>query len=95
MTVLIPTRRAHEAANEQAALAEAIARHRFPPHVQKRLIILRGRSGRGFSLRFIAELCYADGEIAAVFFWVIRFDFFTKVTCAARADFGASLIPRI
>ena len=29
------------AANEQAALAEAIARRRFPPHVQKRLIVLR------------------------------------------------------
>ena len=29
------------AANEQAALAEAIARRRFPPHLQKRLIVLR------------------------------------------------------
>jgi hypothetical protein len=29
------------ATDEKAALAQVIARHRFPPHVQRRLIVVR------------------------------------------------------
>ena len=32
------------AADEKAALAEVIARHRLPPHLQKRLLVVRAAS---------------------------------------------------
>src|SRR5262245_35108476 len=38
------------ATDEKSALAEAIERHRIPPHLQRRLIVVRAASLDGFGL---------------------------------------------